>query len=131
LPSDALKSELAEVNSEIAKNEYYLKSLFENLCNNIIDDTEYKELKMDYEVKIASLTERKGILQEGVLRQEEKEKKLLEAGESVRLISGAQELKADVIDKLIDKVHVYKDGRIRVKFHYLDDEVYSGEEEPC
>ena len=119
--------ELAAVKSELDRNTYFLKGLYESLINSDITDCEYKDMKSRYEAKIISLIEREKQLRDNAYIRVQNEKALSKAHKSVQTVSQISDLSADAIDKLIEKIHVYKDKRIKVKFHFMDEEVYCGE----
>lgn len=120
--NDAYKEGLAAVRSELDKNQRFLKGLYESLVLGDITDSEYKEMKASYQAKVLSLTEREKQLRDDAHRLVRQESALSNAHESVQTVSQVSELTAEVIDRLVEKIHVYGDGRIAVKFRFLDEE---------
>ena len=126
--ADALKSELAAAQSELDRNSRFLKGLYESLVQDVIDDSEYKSLKGHYEATIASLSERVKHLRESIHIRTQQEKTLSQAHKSVQTVERVSDLTAEIIDKLVEKILIHKDGRLEVKFRFLDDAVFSHEE---
>ena len=126
---DIFKEELAAVKTELDKNQVFLKGLYESLVLGDITDTEYRELKEGYETKIASLRRREKQLRDNAHRSIQQKSLLSKAHESVKTISQLSDLTAEVIDRAVEKIHICEDGRIRVKFRFMEEEVYSGEGE--
>jgi DNA invertase Pin-like site-specific DNA recombinase len=123
--SDNLNNELAAVRYELDKNKQYFAGLYQSLMDGDISDTEYKDMKAAYEVKITSLTGRVKGLQETILDRAQREKELSQARMSVQRIEQASDLTAEIVDKLVEKIHIYPNKRIGVKFRFMDDVIYS------
>ena len=121
----AADSELASVKAELEKTQNFLKGLYESLVLGDITEAEYKQLKSGYEAKITSIQTREMQLRDNTHLRVQQEKDLLKAHNSVQTIAQASDLTAEVIGRLVDKIHVCKDGRIRVKFRFMDEEAYS------
>jgi len=121
----ALKSELASASSEHERSSRFLKGLFESLVQGDISDSEYKDMKSDYEAKITATAEQIAHLYERIHMHTKQENALTQAHESIQTVEHISDLTADIIDKLVEKIRVYQDGRLEVKFRFLDDMVYS------
>jgi DNA invertase Pin-like site-specific DNA recombinase len=124
--SGRLKNELAAARYEHDKNGRYLKGLYESLVSGDISDAEYKDMRGDYESKIAFLAGQIKDLLEKIHIAAEQEKALSQAHASVRTIKQASDLTGEIIDKLIEKITVYPD-HIEVKFRFLDEVVCNSE----
>ena len=128
--SDSLKHDLASALSEHDRNSRFLKGLYESLVQGDISDCEYKFMKGDYEAKIASIAEQIAYLRESIHIRAKQEKELSQAHKSVQRIEGIDDLTAEIIDKLVEKIRIDHNGRLAVKFRFLDDVVYSHDDTP-
>ena len=126
--ADAYKDDLASVRLELDKNRRFLKGLYESLVLGDVTDSEYKEMKAGYQAKISSLAEREKQLRDSAHHRAQHESALSKAHESVQSVNHVSELTAEAIDRLIESIHVYADGRISVKLRFLDEEVSCGGE---
>jgi len=124
---DGLESELTRVNADLNKCEKYLKGLYESLILGDITDSEYKEFKTGYENKIASLKERVKQLRLNAHLRSQEDEAISKARESVSAVNDISELNAEDIDRLIERIKVYRNGRIVVKFRLFDEEISSEE----
>ena len=94
------------------------------MCGDI-SEGEYKDMKGAYEKKIASLSTQINTLRENIHARDLQTKALSQAHASVQTIEQVSDLTADIIDKLIEKIFVYQNQRIEVKFHFLSEVVYN------
>jgi hypothetical protein len=115
-------AELRGVQSEINRASGFLKGLYESLVSGDITSDEYKEMKSDYEAKIAKLTAQERELREAALESAKRNK----AAESCGAVSSIDELTADVMDALVEKVVVYPGNRIDVSFKFMDETISLG-----
>jgi RecA/RadA recombinase len=83
-----------------------------------ITDREYKEMKSGYESKIATLTEREKQFRDDSHNRKLHSKALSQARESVLKIGSVSDLTAEVIDRVIEKIHVHENNKIAVKFRF-------------
>jgi hypothetical protein len=118
---------IAAIQVAVEKSQQYLSGLYESLVLGVITESEYSDLKSNYETKIASLTEQEKNLRDSARHHTERKTELAKAQESITTIIGKSEWTAQAIDKLVEKIHVYKGGKIGVKFIFMEDTVFSGE----
>ena len=118
---DTHSNELSAVKSELGKNQNFLKGLYESLILGDITDFEYKEMKSGYETKIADLTAQEKQLRDNAHTHKLQSKALSQARESVLKIESISDLTADVIDSVIEKIHVHENNRITVKFRFTEE----------
>jgi hypothetical protein len=116
--ADAHSDELVAVKAELNKAQHFLKGLYESLILGDITDSEYKEMKSGYETKIATLTEREKQLRDDSHNRNQHSKALSQARESVLKIGSVSDLTAEVIDRVIEKIHVHENNKIAVKFRF-------------
>jgi len=125
--ADDSKKELASAQSEFDRNKRFLEGLYESLVSGDISDAEYKDMKSVYEVKIASLTERIKQLREEIHTRAGREAAFAQAHKNVQRLEQVSDLTAEIVGRLVDRIMVYPDGRIEVKFSFLDEPVYNKE----
>ena len=116
--ADTHNDELIAVKAELGKVQHFLKGLYESLILGDITDCEYKELKSGYETKITTLTARERQLREDSFTRKQQSKALSQARDSVLKIESVSDLTAEVIDRVIEKIEVYENKRIVVKFRF-------------
>jgi DNA invertase Pin-like site-specific DNA recombinase len=116
--ADTHNDELIAVKAELGKVQHFLKGLYESLILGDTTDCEYKELKSGYETKITTLTARERQLREDSFTRKQQSKALSQARESVLKIESVSDLTAEVIDRVIEKIEVYENKRIVVKFRF-------------
>jgi hypothetical protein len=114
-------NELSSVKAELAKMQNFLKGLYESLILGDITDSEYKELKSGYETKITKLKTCEKQLRESNYHSVQADRALSQANDSVRGIKSVSDLTAEVIDKLIEKIYVYENKRIAIKFRFAEE----------
>lgn len=132
LPQQA--AERAELNEKIASRKQeiqrlrgLIRSLYENLIQDILSKDEYISYKGKYEAKIEQLSEEVAHLEMGLKaldKQMEQHRALKRDSDSLR---ENRELTAALIDRLIDRVEVSKDKQITVRYRF-ESEFDSNEE---
>ncbi|MCL2853592.1 MAG: recombinase family protein [Defluviitaleaceae bacterium] len=122
------KAELRDAQTELDKNSRYLKGLYESLSNGAINDAEYRQLKTTYETKIAALAAFIKELRNAAHDRIRRETEIAKASGSIQSVHGISDLTAEAVDSLIEKVRVFEDKSIRVKFTFADEEFMYGEE---
>jgi len=118
---DIQKAELAKLQSEINKNSYFLKSLYESLMNTDITNVEYKELKAGYEAKIASLSEKEAQMRISMMESAINSTKISKAIDHLQTVQQISDLSAEIIDKLVDKILIFRDKHIEVHLKFADE----------
>ena len=121
------KDELDAIKSLLNQNQMFLKGLYESLALGDITECEYKEMKNGYKAKIASLTNQANQLRENEHRRIQEDSALLKAQKSIQKMGNLSEMTTEIIDRIIEKITVFKDTRIAVKFRFSDEEVFSDE----
>jgi DNA invertase Pin-like site-specific DNA recombinase len=121
--NDTVQKELLSVQSEYDRNKRFLSGLYERLVSRDISDDEYKEMKSAYELKISLLTKKIKHLREEIYTRTERETVSLQAHKSMQKLEQDSDLTSDIIGKLIDRITIYSDGRIAIKFSFLNETV--------
>ena len=103
---------------EIQRLRGLIRSLYENLIQDILSKEEYITYKGKYESKIEQLSEEVAHLEKGLKaldKQVEQHRALKRDSDSLR---ENRELTAALIDRLIERVEVSKDKQITVRYRF-------------
>ena len=119
------KSRIAEQNKElqrlkayISQNRNYLSTLYENLVNNIITAEEYKDLREVYAQKISDAVHSANDIENKQNRLKREYDKFCETENMVSALLKDENFTKKLIDTLIDKITVYSDNRIEIKYTF-------------
>jgi hypothetical protein len=129
IAANEYSTELRTINTELNGTGRYLKSLYESLIVGIIDADEFKQMKTDYEAKIAALSERADEIRGN---SREAENTAVEYRDLIDAVSASlhdETLTSEIIDRLVDKILVRQDKSVEVYFKYADEfkEVHTDE----
>jgi len=115
---ETVNNELATISKEVAENQKYLKTLYENLVLGILDLTEYKDLKAGYEVRIKAsrnkyfeLTAKK----ENLIKQTAAFEAI---AKEMKSIGSADNLSREIIENLIEKITAKGNNEIEIIFTF-------------
>ena len=119
------KSRITEQNKElqglkayISQNRNYLSTLYENLVNNIITAEEYKDLRESYAQKISDAVHSVNDIENKQNRLKREYDKFCETEDMVSALLKDKNFTKKLIDTLIDKITVYNDNRIEIKYTF-------------
>lgn len=121
------KNELLEVQADRRKNQQLLDGLYESLIRGDITDAEYREIKSVYTLKISELAAREKVLRQSEQNQTKQNNMLSKASASLIAARSGNGLTAEIMDGIIEKIHVFSDKSLRVKFTFMDKEMPSRE----
>ncbi len=104
---------------EMQRNEkrLYLQALYENLINKVITQTEYKELRKNYQNKIENLLSEVTCLEEIQQCNSQKIEHILKLKKDFQLIQNSGITK-EFADKFIERVEVSPDNTVTVTFYF-------------
>jgi hypothetical protein len=122
IESDRLKAELTKAKTDIGKNSRYLIGLYESLKGGDITETEYRELKSTYELRMASLEEQINTLQDTIKASIRKEQALDKARNSAMSVKTVADLTTDVIAQTIEKIIIHDRESIETIIRSFNDE---------
>lgn len=117
----AVKSQLAILRQELDRDRRMAKSLYESLVSGIITNSEYQQMRMDYEAKIAGHI---ACAHELEHRQHELEAQVTECitlSDLIGNIKGKEDITAALIERLIDRIQVFSDRHIEVDFSFVSE----------
>ena len=115
---EKIKSELTMLRKETDKDSRMLKSLYESLVASIITADEYRDMRNNYETKIASGLSRVKELESRQNALEEQIGMYFEIAELIGKINDSRDFTASVVDGLIEHIRVYSDKSIKVVFRF-------------
>jgi hypothetical protein len=121
------KNELLDIQAERRKNQHLLDSLYESLIMGDITDIEYREMKTTFTTKLSDLAAREKLLRQSGLKQTKHNGMLSKASESLDAARNGAGLTAEIVNGLIEKIHIFEDKSLRVKFTFIDNELPSRE----
>lgn len=107
-----------KVNTALQK---LLMSLYENLADGIIDREEYVKLKQNYAGRCAECEKQMETLQETITQIKEHGGEHREWMAQFREHLNITELERSIVVALIDRILIYKDNRVEVRFRFADE----------
>jgi DNA-directed RNA polymerase beta subunit len=122
LESERLKAELTSAKADIGKNSRYLIGLYESLKEGDITETEYRELKSTYELRMVSLEEQISTLQDTIKTSIRKEQAMEKARSSALSVKTVADLTTDVIAQTIEKIIIHDRENIETIIRCFNDE---------
>ena len=124
---ESIKTELHEVQAERIKNQRLLDGLYESLIAGDITDDEYKDIKTAYTSKISELVAHEKLLRQTAQKQTKQNTMLAKASESLVAAQNGSGLTADIMSGLVEKIRVFGDRSLQVKFTFMNRELPSRE----
>ncbi|GHV40257.1 hypothetical protein FACS189490_05170 [Clostridia bacterium] len=115
-PQQQALSELVTVSAELNRVSGFLKGLYESLVSGDITEPEYRDMKQSYETKIAAFTKRERELRETARERQLQQAAATKVSEHLGAVETITDITAAVIDALIEKITVFEDKRVEVKF---------------
>lgn len=116
-----MENDAAEIKSlkrYIEKNQNFLGGLYESLINNIISAEEYQNMRNDYNNKISDAVKK---IHDIEIQQQELEKQYnyyCDLSDAADDIIKNNNLTRELVEKLIDKIIVYKGKRVEIIFSF-------------
>ena len=115
------EKELGEINARLAKSGEFLKSLFENMLEGLITAEEFPSMKAGYQAEIDALSKRADEIR---IRRRERNSGREAYRDFADAVSDAlanQELRADIADRLIEKILVRYNKSFEIVLRYQDE----------
>ncbi len=116
LASKVDESELNWLAMEMPKTKDLIRSLYENLASGLITSKEYQELRSEYLENIDQQRKRYSELMRILAEQEVERVNMQELLQILEAFKNSKKLTKELIDKLVNRLEVYRDGRIHVEF---------------
>lgn len=120
LVSKVDESELNWLEMQMLHTKDLIRSLYENLASGLITSKEYQELRSEYQKKIEQQRKRYSELMWTLAEQEVEKSNMQELIQILEAFKNSHKLTKELVDKLVNKIEVYKDGRIHVRFLHTE-----------
>ncbi len=121
------KGELTDVQAERRKNQRLLDGLYESLIAGDITDAEYKDIKSVYSAKITEFADREKLLKQDERKRQKTADMLTKAATGLHAARNGSGLTAEIIDGVVEKIRVFDDRSLMVKFTFMERELPSRE----
>ena len=116
-----VQRQLDKKRSEYERLQKLLMSLYENLADGIIDRDEYARLKQNYAGRCAECEKQMETLQETITQIKEHGGEHREWMAQFRKHLNITELERSIVVALIDRILIYRDNRVEVRFRFADE----------
>ena len=120
-PSYKVQRQLDKKRSEHERLQKLLMSLYESLADGIIDRDEYARLKQNYAGRCAECEKQMDALQETLTQIKEYGGGQREWMAQFRKHLNITELERSIVVALIDRILIYRDNRVEVRFRFADE----------
>jgi hypothetical protein len=114
-------SEIISVRAELSRVTSFLKGLYESLVIGDLTQSEYADMKRNYENRITDLTERERVLTETARERHLSQINLSRASGTLSAVNLITELTTEIVDALITKILIFEDKRIEIHFKFTDE----------
>jgi len=117
----AIEKELKEIRSQLDKGGRMLKSLFESLASGLITNDEFIQMKSDYQAKNEVMTTRVNEIHSLQREADEQRKDYRDFAEAVSSVVSSNELTAEIINTLVEKILVRPNKSFEIYFNFGDE----------
>ncbi len=117
----AADTELEEINGQLASSGHFLKSLYESMVAELITADEFTAMKTDYEGKIAALSKRADRLRTQRRERASEQESYRGFTDAVSDTLSSNELTADAINCLVEKIQVQRDKSFEILLRFKDE----------
>jgi len=104
--AEPLKQEFAKVESELGKQTEYLKNIYQDKVNGLLDDDEFLNLKSDFTTEQARLKKRKEILNEQISNIVGKQNTQIDKVALVEKFKNFEKLDRQLVDKFVEQIKI-------------------------
>lgn len=118
---EAQVAEIKSLKQFIDRNTNFLNSLYENLINKVITADEYQNMRQGYGDKITAAELRIQYLIEQQAETEKQYNQYSDLSDAVEEIIKNNKLTKELIDKLIDKIYVYKGRKVEIVYKFQNE----------
>lgn len=112
-----ISSELAAERRAASQNSRMRKSLYENLVLGVITQDEYRELRAAYDGRERAHASNIAVLETRLAQLEEQAKEYTRLAETAAM-AGEQDITAELLDCLVERIRVFPGRRIEVDFRF-------------
>ena len=114
-------AELYTINQGLDKDGRTLRSLYENMVNELITPTEFVQMKADYEVKIEALSKKADEIRNRRYEAKAQTSKYHDLAEAASAILSNDKMTALLMDRLVEEIRVYPNKSFDVLFRFRDE----------
>ncbi len=119
---ETLSKMVSDYIRELDRTQGFLRGLYENLVEGVIDDEEYKSLKSDYSKKIAELKEKLQSAKAELTALDRKIKQKQALSDGVNIFGNSKELTAELLDHFVERIEITHKQEIRITFRFTEKE---------
>lgn len=112
------KAEIKSLKQYIEKNQNFLGGLYESLVNNIITTDEYQNMRKDYGDKISEAVKKIHDIEAQQAELEKQYNHYCDLSDAAADIIQNNKLTKELIDKLVDKIFIYKGKCVEIIFSF-------------
>lgn len=123
----AMKSGISKRERELEQNRTFSRGLYENLIQGLISNADYMDMRAAYAAKIDILDAEIQKLTKGLHTLETQVEKYRQLAQDAREIRESRKLTNALLDRLVERVEVWPDKRIRVYFMFESEFAQYGE----
>lgn len=117
----AADTELDDINRQLSASGHFLKSLYENMLGDLITADEFAAMKADYEAKIVALSKRADEIRTQRREGKSNREAYTEFADAASEAIAGNELTADVIDRLVERILVRRDKSFEIILRFRDE----------
>ena len=114
-------TELREITRQLADSGRFLKSLYESMVEELITPEEFTSMKAGYEAKIEALSRRADMIRANQRQRSADVSEYRSLAEAVSAAVTNDELSAEIIDRLVDRIEVNPDKSFEVVLKFCDE----------
>jgi len=104
--TEILKSELSRIETSLCKQKEYLKSIYQDKVNGLIDDNEFIDLKNDFTEEQTRLKQRQASLNAQIIAIVEKQNRQVDKVALVEKFINFPKLERNIVDEFIDQIKI-------------------------
>lgn len=113
-----LNIQLLKLRQRLSRNRGFLKGLYQNLVTGMLSDTEYRTMKVNYEQMIQEDLKQLYALEDEKNKLVMETKQLIDTLDKLKMIYSNSQLTAELIEQLIERITVYDEEHIDIKFRF-------------
>ncbi len=117
----ATSAELREINQGMDRDGRLLRSLYESLASGLITQSEYTQMKAEYEAKIAALSERADEIRNRGYEKAARADDHRSLAEAVEAAISSDRLTEEITGRLVEGIHVNPDKSFEIRLRFQDE----------
>jgi hypothetical protein len=117
IDSKLMEPELNWLEMNLSDIDDLKKSLYENFVSRVIDITDYRELKSNYEAKVEKYKQRYLEIMSMITERRIENMKMRELTAILEKFLKSLKLTGELVDKFVCRIEVFRDGMVYVEFN--------------